>query len=376
MKLFRNAICVSLLSLLATYAVAESVDAAAQMSAADKALIVVPVTSPPVLRLPPRLPYFLPGSFAFRTSKGEYVTAINGGGRSADPTLITEATTAGTWEQFRIQVANPAPPNDKSFQTATGNYVTAVNGGGMTSDALHTDAVQVSAWEQFGMLDLSGSGAPARYALETIGNKFVTAVGGGAQYQGAFHTDATQVGSWEQFKPVKCGDIGSGYQYYLLSADGDLVTADDGGGQTVDAIEPGTASGEPTDFSWSKLTFLQQTDGTYALQTATGNYVTALGAGGQVQSYVPCPFQWWGACLAGFTDIFHTDATQVGSWEKFRIIDQGNCKYAIQTMSGYYFGIYQDSNGYTLYTTDRSVITDNEQFELVMSTLASPAILH
>jgi hypothetical protein len=227
------------------------------------------------------------------------------------------------------------------------------------------------------MLDLGVNGAtPAYYALETIGGKFLTAVGGGGQYQNAFHTDATQVGSWEEFRPVKCGDIGSGYEYYLIAANGAFVTANDGGGQTDDAVVPGVAIGEPVDFSWSKLTFLLQSDGTYAMQTSTGNYVTALGAGGEVQSYAPCPTWQWGACVSGFTDIFHTDATQVGSWEKFRVIDQGNCKYAIQTMSGYYFGLYQDSNGYTLYTTDRSVISNNEQFELVMSTLASPPILH
>jgi hypothetical protein len=112
----------------------------------------------------------LPGEFGFRTKKGYYLTAVNGGGRSAAPTIITASTSAGPWEKFRIVVGNPAPPYDKSFQTATGNYVTAVNGGGMTADALHTDATQVRAWGQFRMNDLSqGNFAPTYYAITTIG---------------------------------------------------------------------------------------------------------------------------------------------------------------------------------------------------------------
>jgi hypothetical protein len=50
----------------------------------------------------------LPGEFAFRTKKGYYLTAIDGGGRSAAPTIITAATSAGPWEKFRIVVADPA----------------------------------------------------------------------------------------------------------------------------------------------------------------------------------------------------------------------------------------------------------------------------
>jgi hypothetical protein len=41
-----------------------------------------------------------PGEFAFRTQKGYYLTAINGGGRIADPIVVTSATAAGAWEKF------------------------------------------------------------------------------------------------------------------------------------------------------------------------------------------------------------------------------------------------------------------------------------
>lgn len=63
-----------------------------------------------------------PGEFAFRTQQGYYLTAINGGGRTGDPTVITSATSAGAWEKFTIGIAAPPSPYDKLFQTATGNY--------------------------------------------------------------------------------------------------------------------------------------------------------------------------------------------------------------------------------------------------------------
>jgi hypothetical protein len=332
----------------------------------------------PLLR-PPRIPlaYTLPGTFAFRTTRGYYLTAVNGGGRSDAPTVITATSTAGPWEQFRINV-DPAQAWDKSLQTAMGNYVTAVNGGGMTSNALHTDATHVGSWEQFRMIDLSEQRfAPTFYALYTIGNRTVTAVGAGGRYDDAIHTDGTQVGSWEELRPVKCGDLGSGYEYYILPADGYMLTAADGGGRADDdAIVRGFWFGEPDNAQWSRFRLMRQPDGWYALQTSNGaNYVTALGGGGQVQQYVRCDPGLFGACIDGFTGIFHTDATVVRGWERFRIVDMGDCKYAIQTSSGFYMGIYQTPQGMLL-TTRRSTISANEKFEFVMSGLGSPPIFH
>ncbi len=317
----------------------------------------------------------LPGEFAFRTKKGYYLTAIDGGGRSAAPTIITAATSAGPWEKFRIVVGNPAPAYDKSFQTATGNYVTAVNGGGMTSDALHTDATQIRAWEQFRMNDLSvGNLAATYYGLYTIGGRNVTAVGAGGQYQDAIHTDAVRVDTWEEFRPVKCGDLGSGFDYYIIPnvvpADGWALSAPGGGGRVSGALSTGYG-GWPE----SRFRLILQPDGSYGLQTSNGvNFVTALGGGGQVQVFEQCHPGFPGACISGFSDIFHTDATQVRGWEKFRIVDQGNCKYTVQTISGFFFGLYQTSHG-MLFTTRRSVISDNEKFEFVMTSLGSPPIL-
>jgi hypothetical protein len=79
--------------------------------------------------------------------------------------------------------------------------------------------------------------------------------------------------------------------------------------------------------------------------------------------------------IDSFSSIFHTDATQVQAWEQFRVIDQGNCKYAIQTASGFYVGIYKNASGWTLLTTRANFISENEKFQLVVYGLASPDVL-
>lgn len=57
-------------------------------------------------------------------------------------------------------------------------------------------------------------------------------------------------------------------------------------------------------------------------QTVNGHYVTAVGGGGRI------------------TDVIHTDATRIGSWEKFTLIDSGSgtapIEYGIQTTNGHY----------------------------------------
>jgi len=316
----------------------------------------------------------IPGEFAFRTQKGYYLTAISGGGRSGDPTVITSATSAGPWEKFKLSIVFPTSPHDKTILTANGNYVTAVSGGGRTSDVLHTDATQPKDWERFRFLDLGGGvpSNPTFYGIQTIKGTYLTAVGAGGKYQDAFHTDATQIKGWEQFRIVKCGDPGSGQEYGVMAANGSFFSARSGGGQTGEAVLLGNPTGLETKFK-----FINQGDGTYAIQTANGrNYMTAVGGGGQVQKYNPPDCGMFSACIGGFSTVFHTDATQVKGWEKFKIIDQGNCTYAIQTFSGFFVGIYKSSDGYTLLTTRRDgAATANEKFQLVVYGLASPVVI-
>ena len=67
-------------------------------------------------------------------------------------------------------------------------------------------------------------------------------------------------------------------------------------------------------------------------------------------------------------DNLVTDRTQVQAWEKFRFVDQGNCSYAIQTVSGYYLGKTNAAPGTALgvFSTNISDIKYAIKFRLVM----------
>jgi hypothetical protein len=284
----------------------------------------------------------LPGEFAiFTFSKGNYLTAVGGGGRIAD-VVATDRTQARAWEKFRLWGGDPVNPQYKAIQTASGNFLTAVDGGGRITDVVHTDATQIGAWERFRFVDL---GAQFSYglAIQTVNAHFLTAVGNGGKTTDAVHTDATKVGDWERWGVTKCGDLGSGYQYRLRPYTSAWLLANGGGGLTKDALR----SGGPEHLA--RFTLMRQGDGSYALQTSNGiNYVTAVGGGGLVQS-------------AATPDILQTDRTQIQAWEKFRFVDQGDCTYTIQTVSGYYFGVTGD-----LFTTRRSTISFGETWILTM----------
>jgi hypothetical protein len=112
--------------------------------------------------------------------------------------------------------------------------------------------------------------------------------------------------------------LGTDYQYTIITNDGTELTAAQGGGEVDDpTIVKGSWPGDTPDRSWSRFKFIRQSDGSYALQTANGvNFVTALQGGGLVQKYSEPDCGWFGACIASISVIFHTDATQVQSWER------------------------------------------------------------
>ena len=100
---------------------------------------------------------------------------------------------------------------------------------------------------------------------------------------------------------------------------------------------------------WTRFRLSRQGDGSYALQTIDGHYVTAVGGGGFAQG-------------TSDSDTLHTDALQVLAWEKFRLVDQGDCTYAIQTVvSGRYLG---PGAGGT--STLRSDLNSAYKFRLIM----------
>jgi hypothetical protein len=89
------------------------------------------------------------------------------------------------------------------------------------------------------------------------------------------------------------------------------------------------------------------------IRTWTGNYVTAVGGGGRE------------------LDTLHTNATQIGSWERFALVPAGNGMVAIQTVDGHYLtalsggGLTDDMPGTSAIHTDATRIQAWEEFTLV-----------
>jgi hypothetical protein len=139
------------------------------------------------------------GKYAIQTMKGNYLTAVNGGGVSGRNAINTDAIRIAGWETFTLVAFSDGK---HAIQTATSNYVTALNGGGISGKvALHTDAKTVNAWEKFTFVDQRDG----TYAIRTSNNFYLTALNGGGIGGGniAIHTNATQVSGWEKFKLVR-----------------------------------------------------------------------------------------------------------------------------------------------------------------------------
>jgi hypothetical protein len=152
---------------------------------------------------------------ALRTSTGNYVTAVNDGGMGDPPGLPfnstavhTNAAAAGPWEKFTLVNAGDGKI---AIKTSGGQYVTAVNGGGMTdppgfalnTTAVHTNAKNVGPWETFTLVPLGSN----QYTLQAGDGKFVNAVNGGGIGDPSgqpfnswpIHTNASKIGPWEKF---------------------------------------------------------------------------------------------------------------------------------------------------------------------------------
>jgi hypothetical protein len=103
---------------------------------------------------------------------------------------------------------------------------------------------------------------------------------------------------------------------------GPYFTAVGGGGRTTDVVRTDAASVGPWELYRLFLVLGSGTGGTpqqYAIQTASFNFLTAVDGGGRT------------------SDVLHTDATQVQSWETFKFVpDQYGWRHAMQTVNGHY----------------------------------------
>jgi hypothetical protein len=300
-------------------------------------------------------------SVYFLTDGGYILSATNGGGDIGEDAIQTQfkyslgsGTTApsviGANELFNVfKNAN----GQLALQTANGNFITAVNGGGLTADVLHTDAVTAAAWEEFRIAHTGGSGTFS-VSIQTNSNNFLTAVGLGGKTTNAFHSDATKVGSWETFFVRKFGDlsVGDGQYFIVDTSKNQAIAASYGGGQTQNAIQFFGTNGK-VDQAWAEFLFVPQSNGSYALRTIDDNYVTAVNSGGL-------------ATGTSTTDNIHTDATVASTWEQFRFVPSDDGSYLIQCFDGHFLG-KRTSGGSAEgeYSTNISNLTAASKFWLV-----------
>jgi hypothetical protein len=261
----------------------------------------------------------LPGEFLIQTHlKGRYLTAVGGGGKATDA-IHTDAAQPRAWEKFKLWVDTQSNQY-YALQTVNGHFLTANNAGGLITNTIQSTATQIDGWGMFKLLPQSPFPS---FAIQTLRGYYLTAVGGGGHSTGdTIHTDSTNVSEWEKFNLFRCTDFGSGSTYGIQAWGGNVInpwlTASAGGRWTGPGALTGLG-GPPYMISW---TLLKQTDGSYAFQTSSGGILTA-NEGGTI-----------GASFR--TD---TETDQIGNWEKFTIIDNGDCTCYIKTHVGNYLQV-------------------------------------
>jgi hypothetical protein len=296
----------------------------------------------------------LPGQYYIWTSEEYYLSAADGGGQTGNTAIQTEIKFAlgemvGADLKFTIWRDSAS---HFAFQTSNGNFITAVNGGGLSSNALYTNATDITAFEQFQIAPVATKGL-FTVSIQTANKNYLTAVGTGGKLTDAIHSDAVTAGAWEAFTFKKCGDIGVGFQCFIIPAPGGLpITAINGGNQVQNTLGVYSLSSSAPQ-AWAQFNLVLQPNGSYGIQTISGYYLTAVDGGG-LDYGTPT------------SDNIHTNASLAQAWEQFRFIEIGDSTYAIQTSDGHYLGQRTFGAGSEgEYSTDISDINAALKFWLV-----------
>jgi hypothetical protein len=112
--------------------------------------------------------------------------------------------------------------------------------------------------------------------------------------------------------------------------------------------------------NWETFTLVNLGGGQYAIQTFNGNYLTAVFGGG-VGNSVAGQFPAFGK-----PDAIHTDARRPSGWERFALIDAGGGRYAIRTMNGHYLTALNGGGigGPGAFESDANQIGELQQFTI------------
>jgi hypothetical protein len=278
----------------------------------------------------PAFTEFLEGVYIV-TDGSFLLSALNGGGDINEDAIQTQFKYAvgsaktppsvlGTTELFNLWRSSTG---QIAFQTANGNFITAVDGGGLTANVIHTDAVDISTWEEFQILP-TGSLGELAVAIQTHTGNFLTAVGLGGKTTNALHSDAIAVNTWETFFIRKWGGPSLNTAYFIVDTDkNQAIAASGGGGLTQNTIQFLGQSGVPLD--WARFLISPQGNGSYTLQTEKGTFVTAVNGGGLDYG-------------TSSSDNIQTNRIIASTWEQFRFIPSDDGTYLIQTFTGNFLG--------------------------------------
>lgn len=211
-----------------------------------------------------------------------------------------------------------------SIKTFNKTYWTFVNGGGLggQSTCFHTDAKQVNGWEKFVVEVVDATNL--KFALKTLSGFYITAnngggMGGANDGSNPVHTDATNLNVWERVYFERQTDG----TYALRTQNGFYLTCMDQGGHQYDS-QPFSSNrkvrGDTETFTaMPLLPFLSVR---LAFKTPNGRYITAVNNGGYSNADISI-------C---------TGRKIVGNYEKFyiEVVDAGANKFALRTSGGYY----------------------------------------
>ena len=244
-----------------------------------------PSAPPPAVNGPPPT---APGEFAFQNVVSKHYLSAAGS--------LRMSPTRGAAEKFRI--VRERGTSFVRIQSASNHYVTA-NADTQPPAALSSRASEDNLFSLSLRGTLSYAGA-FEIALKTAPTWILL------QDKDATGPKPT-VSAWNVtsnaralFWITKCGDIGTGQVYALRPV--------------------GATTGS------APQRFVRQSDGTYALAFGSQRYWSATGGGGNAP----------GKGSDGYP-IEYKDS--IGAYEKFKVLDQGNCTYAIQTAKGWYLGM-------------------------------------
>jgi hypothetical protein len=135
----------------------------------------------------------------------------------------------------------------------------------------------------------------------------------------------------------------------IQTDNGRFVTAVDGGGRSTNVMRTDATVVGPNE----KFTLEGVGDGVHVdLRTRSANYVTAVNSGGLTHNQL--------------TDVLHTDATRLGTWETLELIGQGDGTVGIRLFDGHVLTAVDGGGRSTgAFDTNRSAVQSWEKFRFI-----------